>query len=56
MDLCDLFSHILHGSFTGTGIVIIGSDNGLAPDWRQAIIWTNADCPVPLKQPWRIWV
>ena len=21
---------------------IIGSDNGLSPDWRQAIIWTNA--------------
>ena len=23
-------------------ILIIGSDNGLSPDWRQAIIWTNA--------------
>ena len=23
-------------------IIIIGSDNGLAPDRRQAIIWTNA--------------
>ena len=22
---------------------IIGSDNGLSPIWRQAIIWTNAD-------------
>ena len=21
---------------------IIGSDNGLSPDWGQAIIWTNA--------------
>ena len=21
---------------------IIGSDNGLSPGWRQAIIWTNA--------------
>ena len=23
-------------------LIIIGSDNGLSPDWRQAIIWTNA--------------
>ena len=23
-------------------LAIIGSDNGLSPDWRQAIIWTNA--------------
>ena len=23
-------------------LTIIGSDNGLAPDRRQAIIWTNA--------------
>ena len=23
-------------------IIIIGSDNGLSPGWRQAIIWTNA--------------
>ena len=23
-------------------LTIIGSDNGLPPDWRQAIIWTNA--------------
>ena len=22
-------------------LTIIGSDNGLSPDWRQAIIWTN---------------
>ena len=22
--------------------VNIGSDNGLSPGWRQAIIWTNA--------------
>ena len=22
---------------------IIGSDNGLSPEWRQAIIWTNAE-------------
>ena len=24
-------------------LTIIGSDNGLSPDWHQAIIWTNAD-------------
>ena len=23
-------------------LTIIGSDNGLSPSWRQAIIWTNA--------------
>ena len=23
-------------------LTIIGSDNDLSPDWRQAIIWTNA--------------
>ena len=23
-------------------LIIIGSDNGLSPDQRQAIIWTNA--------------
>ena len=23
-------------------IIIIGSDNGLSPDWHQVIIWTNA--------------
>ena len=23
-------------------LITIGSDNGLSPDWRQAIIWTNA--------------
>ena len=62
---------------------MIGSDNGLAPDQRQAINWTSAGilfivpletnfsesrlyhwhwgnppmiAPVPVKQPWRIWV
>ena len=25
-----------------TKLTIIGSDNGLSPDWRQVIIWTNA--------------
>ena len=24
-------------------LIIIGSENGLSPDRRQAIIWTNAD-------------
>ena len=24
-------------------LIIIGSDNGLSPDRRQAIIWTNAE-------------
>ena len=23
-------------------LAIIGSDKGLSPDWRQAIIWANA--------------
>ena len=30
-------THICFGELT-----IIGSDNGLSPGWRQAIIWTNA--------------
>ena len=30
--------HICIGNLT-----IIGSDNGLSPDRRQAIIWTNAE-------------
>ena len=30
-------THICVGKQT-----IIGSDNGLSPEWRQAIIWTNA--------------
>ena len=30
-------THICVGNLT-----IIGSDNGLSPGWRQAIIWTNA--------------
>ena len=30
-------THICVGNLT-----IIGSDNGLSPSWRQAIIWTNA--------------
>ena len=29
--------HICVGNLTN-----IGSDNGLSPSWRQAIIWTNA--------------
>ena len=30
--------HVCIGNLT-----IIGSDNGLSPDQRQAIIWTNAE-------------
>ena len=30
-------THICVGKLT-----IIGSDNGLSPEWHQAIIWTNA--------------
>ena len=30
-------THVWVGNLT-----IIGSDNGLSPGWRQAIIWTNA--------------
>ena len=26
----------------GSKLSVIGSDNGLPPDWRQPIIWTNA--------------
>ena len=32
-----------HGNNIVTCIAIIGSDNGLSPGRRQAIIWTNAD-------------
>ena len=51
---CSLFNHISTGVFftlTHWGrvthicvskLTIIGSDNGLSPDRRQAIIWTNA--------------
>ena len=43
---------VLHTSLTHWGwvthicvdkLIIIGSDNGLSPGWRQAIIWTNAE-------------
>ena len=33
---CDQVTHICVNKLT-----IIGSDNGLSPGWRQAIIWTN---------------
>ena len=29
-------------SHASVNFTIIGSDNGLSPDWCQAIIWTNA--------------
>ena len=57
-DLCNLFPHILHGSLRSTPVslthwgrmthicvgklTIVGSENGLLPARRQAIIWTNA--------------
>ena len=34
---CGQVTHICFSKLT-----IISSDNGLSPDWRQAIIWTNA--------------
>ena len=42
----DVLTHLTHwGRVTHTyvgNLTIIGSDNGLSPDRRQAIIWTNA--------------
>ena len=40
-------THMCVGNLT-----IIGSDNGLSPGWRQAIIWTNAGILLikPLKR------
>ena len=35
---CGRVTHICVSTLT-----IIGSDNGLLPGWRQAIIWTNAE-------------
>ena len=29
-------------TYASINLAIIGSDNGLSPDWCQAIIWTNA--------------
>ena len=39
-------THICVGKLT-----IIGSDNGLSPGRRQAIIWTNAGIIEPLIEP-----
>ena len=36
-DLCDVLFH-----FYSPKLTTIGSDNGLSPGRRQAIIWTNA--------------
>ena len=33
---------------------IIGSDNGLSPGRRQAIIWTNAGILQPVPSQWAI--
>ena len=35
---------------------IIGSDNGLSPDRRQAIIWTNAGNPVKFNQKYNVYI
>ena len=32
-----------HGAYAPVSLVIIGSGNGLSPDRRQAITWTNID-------------
>ena len=44
--VCYAVSRLTHwGGVThicGSTPTIIGSDNGLSPGWRQAIIWTNA--------------
>ena len=46
-------THICVGNLT-----IIGSDNGLSPGWRQAIIWTNAIVNLTLrnKLQWNIFI
>ena len=36
------WGRVTHGSIYVSKLTIIGSDNGLAPSRRQAIIWTNA--------------
>ena len=41
--LCGILTHwgrVMH--ICVSKLTIIGSDNGLLPGWRQAIIWTNA--------------
>ena len=49
--VCDSYIGMCHQALTHWGrvthiyvgkLIIIGSDNGLSPDRRQAIIWTNA--------------
>ena len=52
MKICEFCLRFLWISFIKVGLEYssIGSDNGLAPTVRQAIIWTNAD-PVH----WRIY-
>ena len=39
MSLLGHWGHVMHIYFSK--LTIIGSDNGLSPGWRQAIIWTN---------------
>ena len=44
--VCCPFKHLTHWGLVThicvSELTIIGSDNGLSPGWRQAIIWTNA--------------
>ena len=50
----DIFKCILNWlslKFVSKGLISIGSDNGLAPIRRQAIIWINAYDPAH----WRIY-
>ena len=39
-----------------SNLTIIGSDNGLTPGWRQAIIWTNAGILLKWNHPcaWQV--
>ena len=43
--LCDLTHWGRLANICASKLTIIGSDNGLSPDWRQAIFWTNAGIP-----------
>ena len=52
------FSHLTHWGrvehLCVGKLIIIGSDNGLSPEWRQAIIWINAGILLigPLGTSW----
>ena len=38
LGLSDAYMHL----YCVSEIIVIGSDDGLLPGWRQTIIWTNA--------------